>query len=138
LNSDEGNQYQVPILFSPGLEFDLPGGWPFLRGGVIRFGPTVGITYQDLKVSDISRSGFPNENYSFGSSSWVFAYGGFVSVDVFLSHNIALAIGYQFMGTSPVDYNMLNADGLAAGVSPEMKTNFTFTNIVKCGVSIYF
>lgn len=143
LNSTDGSLYQIPILASAGLEFDLPGGWPFLNGGLIRFGPSVGVTWYDLNVNNISRGGFPNERYTFGRSGWVFAYGAFVSIDFFLSHNVALSIGYQFMGTSPIDYGGLEEEpgspgALPAGNSPSAKTNFTYVNIVKCGVSIYF
>ena len=47
-------------MFSPGLEFDLPGGWPFLSGGIIRFGPSAGVSYNDLSINNISdKTGCP-------------------------------------------------------------------------------
>lgn len=141
LSSNEGNLYQIPILLSPGLEFDLGGGWPFLHGSVIRFGPTIGMTYHDLSVSDIKRGDTRTETYSFGARKFVFAYGAFVSLDFFFEYNMALSIGYQFMGTSPInygDFTGVNAGGVTTASIPDVKTNFTFTNIVKCGISIYF
>ena len=143
LSGNDGNLYQIPVLLSPGLEFDLPGGWPFIHGGLIRFGPTIGMTYHDLSVSDIKRAGAPGETYSFGTETWVFAYGAFLSIDFFLSHNVALSFGYQFMGTSPIDYG--GFEGVSAGGAPfptrnqpDAKTNFTYTSIIRCGISIYF
>lgn len=147
LSGGSGNLYQMPILFSPGFEFELPGGWPFMSGGLVKFGPSIGVIYQDLSVTNIKRTlnGAPvvGESYEFGGSAeWLLAYGAFLNVEFFLSHNISLVLGYQFIGTSGANYGTLTASGPAVPVgSPsgdEVKTNFTYTNVVKCGLSFYF
>ena len=139
LSEGSGHLYQIPVLVSPGLEFDLGDNWPFLHGSLIRFGPTVGVTYYDLTVDDINREN-SSTTYSFGRSNWAFAYGAFLSLDFFLTKNVALTIGYQFMGTASVNYGDLKSENGGQFVSggPDMKANFTYVNIVKCGVSIYF
>ena len=147
LTGGSGNLYQMPILFSPGVEFELPGGWPFMNGALIKFGPSIGTIYQDLSVDNIKRTlngaVLAGETYEFGGSAeWLLAYGAFLNVEFFLSHNISLVLGYQFIGTSGANYGTLTASGsnVQAG-SPggdEVKTNFTYTNVVKCGLSFYF
>ena len=142
-----GNLYQMPIIFSPGFEFELPGGWPFMSGGLVKFGPSIGGIYQDLTVSNIKRrtqSGVEqNVSYEFGGSAeWLLAYGAFLNLEFFLDHNISLVLGYQFIGTSGANYGTLTASGTGVSNNPptgdEIKTNFTYTNIVKCGLSFYF
>lgn len=142
LESSEGNLYQVPILFTPGLEFELPGGWPFLAGGAIRFGPSVGVMYHDLTVNNINSTA-GNDIFTFGSTNWIFAYGATIELDLFLSHNVALTLGYQFVATTGANYGDLaivgsNADAISSADLPDVKSNFTYTNIINIGVSIFF
>ena len=141
-----GNLYQMPIIFSPGFEFELPGGWPFMSGGLVKFGPSIGGIYQDLTVSNIKRrtpNGVEDRTYEFGGSAeWLLAYGAFLNVEFFLDHNISLVLGYQFIGTSGASYGTLTSPEPGApgpsAIGDEIKTNFTYTNIVKCGLSFYF
>lgn len=136
LLSEDGNLYQVPILFTPGLEFELPGGFPFLHGGAIRFGPSFGVTYHDLAVDNIT--GIGNDIFSFGASKWVFTYGAMLSIDLFLSHNVALNLGYQFAATTGINYGALDEETAPTNPGVDVKTNFTFNNIISVGISIYF
>ena len=142
--ADDGNLYQIPIMFSPGLEFDLPGGWPFLSGGIIRFGPSAGISYNDLSIKNIKdKTGNPNALvWDISNKSWVFSYGAFLDIELFLNHNMALTIGYQFLATAPIQYGpVTTTDPNAGGASvsgPNLKANNTYTNIVRCGLSFYF
>ena len=142
-----GNLYQMPIIFSPGFEFELPGGWPFMSGGLIKFGPSIGGIYQDLSVTNIKRTAngtvVAGESFDFGGSAeWLLAYGAFLNVEFFLDHNISLVLGYQFIGTSGANYGTLTGTGVnnpnTTPIGDEIKTNFTYTNIVKCGLSFYF
>jgi len=141
-SSADGNLYQIPVMFSPGLEFDLPGGWPFLSGGIIRFGPSVGFSYNDLQISNIRNSTDPNaENWNLSNKSWVFTYGAFLDIELFLNHNMALTIGYQFIATAPIEYGTVDSENPGVGnpvIGPEVKSNNTYTNIVRCGLSFYF
>jgi opacity protein-like surface antigen len=140
--TEDGNLYQIPVMFSPGLEFDLPGGWPFMSGGIIRFGPSIGMSYNDLQINNIRNSNSPNaELYNISNKTWVLSYGAFLDIELFLNHNMALTIGYQFLGTGQIDYG--NADALNPGdgstqAGPDVKANNTYTNIVRCGLSFYF
>ena len=144
LFNGSGHMYQLPILFTPGFEFELPGGWPFMNGGLVRFGPSVGVIYQDLSVTDINRSvggALDPFTYEFGSTNWLFAYGAALDLEFFLSHNISLVLGYQFIGTTSASYGDLTASGPgAAGQDPgdEVKTNFTYTSVIRCGLGFYF
>lgn len=137
-----GNMYQVPVMVTLGLEFDLPEGWPFLDGGSFRFGPSAGMAYQDIAVSDIGSS--TNDRFAFESESWVFSYGFYLAFDFFFSHNSAFTIGYQFIGTSGVDYGPLTGTSgpggppLAVDSQPEVKANFTYTNVVHAGFAFFF
>ena len=140
-----GNMYQIPILFTPGFEFELPGGWPFMSGGLIRFGPTVGAVYQNLKVTGIQQeikgALVPNFSWEFQGKNWLFAYGAMLDLEFFLDHNISLVLGYQFMGTTGADYGNLTGTPTAGGqqlIADKVETNFTYTSIVKCGLSFYF
>ena len=142
-----GNLYQMPIIFSPGFEFELPGGWPFMSGGLIKFGPSIGGIYQDLSVTNIKRTAngtvVAGESFDFGGSAeWLLAYGAFLNVEFFLDHNISLVLGYQFIGTSGANYGTLTGTGVnnpnTTPIGDEIKTNFTYINIVKCGLSFYF
>jgi opacity protein-like surface antigen len=141
-STEDGNLYQIPVMFSPGLEFDLPGGWPFLSGGIIRFGPSVGVSYNDLQISNIRNSTDPNaENWNLSNKSWVFTYGAFLDIELFLNHNMALTIGYQFIATAPIKYGTVDSENPGVGnpvIGPEVKSNNTYTNIVRCGLSFYF
>ena len=109
-----------------------------MAGGAIRFGPSVGVMYHDLAVNNIS--GFGNDVFSFGTKTWVFSYGAMLTVDLFFSHNVALSLGYQFIGTLGVDYGKLDEStgAVPAANLPDIKTNFTYTNVISCGISIYF
>ena len=145
LSGGSGNLYQVPILFTPGFEFELPGGWPFMNGALIRVGPSVGVVYQDLSVSDVKRTlpgGGVQPTYSFGSENWVFAYGAFLDLEFFLSHNISLVLGYQFFATPSVDYGRIVTSNAAGGPpnpgGDSVTANSSYTNVVKCGLSFYF
>ena len=142
--ADGGNLYQIPVMFSPGLEFDLPGGWPFMGGGIIRFGPSAGVSYNDLSIKNIKdKSGDPNALvWNISNKSWVFSYGAFLDFEFFFNHNTALTIGYQFLATSPIKYGAITTSDPNAGGAlvngPNMKSNNTYTNIVRCGFSFYF
>lgn len=144
LSGGSGHLYQVPLLFTPGFEFDLPGGWPFMNGALIRVGPTVGAVYQDLQVDDIRRNapgGGAEPTYSFGADNWAFAYGAFVDLEFFLSHNISLVLGYQFFATTSMNYGRLvetSTTGAVVTGGDQVKANSTYTNVVKCGLSFYF
>ncbi|MEE2681509.1 MAG: hypothetical protein VX641_03965 [Planctomycetota bacterium] len=139
-----GDLYQIPIIFTPGFEFELPGGWPFMHGGLIRFGPSIGTVYQDLSVNNITQTinGVVREQQaSFGADNWLLAYGGYVDLEFFLSHNISLVMGCQFMATNGADYGDLQVvptQGGQAFVEDNVSTNSTYTTIVKCGLSFYF
>lgn len=136
LESNGGNLYQIPILLTPGLEFELPGQWPFLNGSSIRFGPSVGMMYYNLEVNNITAVGNPDV-FDISGSGWVFTYGAMVALDLFIAHDMAITLGYQLQATSPIDYGQFNVDVGAAELA-DAKTNFTFTNVVTCGISIYF
>ena len=144
LSGGSGNLYQIPIIFTPGFEFELPGGFPFMHGGLIRFGPSIGAIYQDLKVNEVSQTinGLDVETaLSFGASNWLLAYGGYLDVELFFAHNVALVMGCQFVATSGADYGDLSVQPLLGGpveAEDNVSTNSTFTTIVKCGVSFYF
>ena len=145
LSGGSGDLYQVPLLFTPGFEFDLPGGWPFMNGALIRVGPTVGAVYQDLQVNNVKRTvqggAGPEPTYSFGSDTWACAYGAFVDLEFFLSHNISLVLGYQFFATTSMNYGRLeetSPTGAVRGGGDLVKANSTYTNVVKCGLSFYF
>jgi opacity protein-like surface antigen len=141
-SSADGNLYQIPVMFSPGLEFDLPGGWPFLSGGIIRFGPSIGVSYNDLAINNIRNStAVGAETWSISNKSWVLSYGAFLDIELFLNHNMALTIGYQFLATAPIEYGTIDATNPATGVTvpgADVKSNNTYTNIVRCGLSFYF
>jgi opacity protein-like surface antigen len=140
-STEDGNLYQIPIMFSPGLEFDLPGGWPFLSGGIIRFGPSVGVSYNDLSINNIRNSTVANSDvWNISNQSWVFSYGAFLDIELFLNHNMALTIGYQFLATSPIEYGTIDATAPNGSITPgaDVKSNNTYTNIVRCGLSFYF
>jgi opacity protein-like surface antigen len=139
-STEDGNLYQIPIMFSPGLEFDLPGGWPFLSGGIIRFGPSVGVSYNDLSINNIRNSSANSEVWNISNQSWVFPYGAFLDIELFLNHNMALTIGYQFLATSPIEYGTIDATAPNGSITPgaDVKSNNTYTNIVRCGLSFYF
>ena len=140
--TSDGNLYQVPLMFSPGLEFDLPGGWPFLSGGIIRFGPSLGVSYNDLSINNMRNSDVANaELYNITNKTWVFSYGAFLDLELFLSHNMALSIGYQLMFTAPINYGNADATNPQTGAvvpGPDVKSNSTYTNVLRCGLSIYF
>ena len=136
LEGENGNFYQIPLMFTPGFEFEWNGGWPFLRGGALRFGPSVGMSWQDLNVSEIR--GFGDDTFSFGAKGWTFSYGAMVSIDLFFEHNVAFTFGYQFIGTAGLDYGQMEYQGPANPVLPSVDSNFTYTNVVSCGISIYF
>lgn len=141
LKSDGGNLYQVPVLFTPGLEFDLGGQWPFLHGGAIRFGPSVGFMYYSLRVNGIQSElgiGNPPDIFDINGNGLVFTYGAMLNLDLFLSHNVALSLGWQLQATAPIDYGPLNVDQGNSGQLSDAKTNFTYTNVMSCGISIYF
>lgn len=144
LSGGHGNMYQVPVMVTLGLEFDLPSGWPFLDGGSIRFGPSAGMAYQDVAVSDIQTPSPNDDVFAFESDSWVFSYGFYLAFDFFFSHNSAFTIGYQFIGTSGVDYGPLTGTSgpggppLPASNQPEIKANFTYTNVVHAGFAFFF
>lgn len=139
LEADGGNLYQVPVLFTPGLEFDLGGQWPFLNGAAIRFGPSVGFMYYNLKINEI-RSTLPGNTdiFDINGNGLVFTYGAMVNLDLFLSHDVALTLGWQLQATAPIDYGPLNVDQGNSGPLSDAKTNFTYTNVMSCGISIYF
>ena len=141
-NTQDGNLYQVPLMFSPGLEFELPGGWPFLSGGIIRFGPSLGMSYNDLSVNNIRTNNDPTAKlYNIENKTWVFSYGAFLDLELFLSHNMALSIGYQLMFTAPINYGDADALDPNSGVDvpgPDVKANSTYTNVLRCGLSFYF
>jgi hypothetical protein len=141
LKSDGGNLYQVPVLFTPGLEFDLGGQWPFLHGGAIRFGPSIGFMYYSLRVNGIEAV-TPNiantDIFDINGNGLVFTYGAMLNLDLFLSHNVALSLGWQLQATAPIDYGPLNVDQGNSGPLSDAKTNFTYTNVMSCGISIYF
>ena len=139
LEADGGNLYQVPVLFTPGLEFDLGGQWPFLNGAAIRFGPSVGFMYYNLKINEI-RSTLPGNSdiFDINGNGLVFTYGAMVNLDLFLSHDVALTLGWQLQATAPIDYGPLNVDQGNSGPLSDAKTNFTYTNVMSCGISIYF
>ena len=139
LEADGGNLYQIPVLFTPGLEFDLGGQWPFLNGAAIRFGPSVGFMYYNLKINEI-RSTLPNNTdvFDINGNGLVFTYGAMVNLDLFLSHDVALTLGWQLQATAPIDYGALNVDQGNSGPLSDAKTNFTYTNVMSCGISIYF
>lgn len=142
-SSADGNLYQIPVMFSPGLEFDLPGGWPFLSGGIIRFGPSVGVSYNDLSINNITddAAAVNAQSWSISNKSWVFSYGAFLDIELFLNHNMALTIGYQFLATAPIEYGTIDGTNPQTGVTipgADVKSNNTYTNIVRCGLSFYF
>jgi hypothetical protein len=136
LDGQNGNLYQVPLMFTPGLEFEWAGGFPFLNGGAIRFGPSFGMTYQDLNVTEIT--GFNNDTFSFGATGWTFSYGAMVSLDFFFDYNAAFTMGWQIVCTTGINYGQLDAQGPVAASLPEIDSNFTYTNVVSVGVSLYF
>jgi hypothetical protein len=141
LKTSGGNLYQVPVLITPGLEFDLGGQWPFLNGAAVRFGPSVGFMYYNLKINDIEAVAGPvpnNDIFDINGNGLVFTYGAMVNLDLFLSHNVALTLGWQLQATSPIDYGQFNVDQGSSGTLSDAKTNFTFTNVMSCGISIYF
>ena len=139
-----GNLYQIPIIFTPGFEFELPGGFPFMHGALFRVGPSIGAVWQDLQVNEVGQTiagQTQDQLYSFGAKNWLLAYGGFVDLEFFIDHNISLVLGCQFMATSGADYGNLEATSPQGGPSFEsdkVSTNSTFTSIVKCGLSFYF
>ena len=138
LFTQDGNLYQIPVMITPGLEFELPGQWPFLEGGAIRFGPRVGFTYQDIDVKNITNDLNANV-FNFSSKEWVFAFGAMVSIDLFFDYRTSLNIGYQFLGNLTNSLGTLEeAAGAPAGALPEVETNFTYTNVVSVGLTFYF
>ena len=125
-------------MITPGLEFELPGQWPFLAGGAIRFGPRVGFTYQDLEVKNITTN-ITNDVFSFSSKEWVFAFGAMVSLDLFIDYRTSMNIGYQFIGNLSGSLGTFEeASGAPAGSLPDVETNFSYTNVLSLGLSFYF
>lgn len=138
LRGEDGNFYQIPVMITPGLEFELPGQWPFLEGGAIRFGPRVGFTYQDLEVKNITTN-ITNDVFSFSSQEWVFAFGAMVSLDLFIDYRTSVNIGYQFIGNLSGSLGTFKeASGAPAGSLPDVETNFSYTNVLSVGLSFYF
>ena len=138
LTTQDGNFYQIPVMITPGLELELPGRWPFIEGGAIRFGPRIGFTYQDLAVKNITNDINANV-FNFSSREWVFAFGAMVSIDLFFDYRTSMNIGYQFLGNLTTGLGTLEeASGAPAGSLPEVETNFTYSNVVSVGLTFYF